>query len=285
VAGDLSGPRDAAPPGLKRGRGELWLRVASASVLAPVALGVAYWGGFPFAAFWTIAALGVLWEWGSFVSAKLAGRLLIVGAVALAAAVLAVIFERPQDIVLAAAVALVIAGVIGRGAWGPVGLAYAGSIAVAPIVLRADPAWGLTAVALLFAVVWGTDIAAYFGGRLLGGPKLWPQVSPKKTWSGALVGTSVAAAGGTAVAWAADVANLAAVAVLCIALSAASQLGDLLESAIKRRFGAKDAGHLIPGHGGLMDRLDGFVIAAALAAIVGVARGGFEAPSRGLLIW
>jgi phosphatidate cytidylyltransferase len=169
--------------------------------------------------------------------------------------------------------------------WAGAGVLYAGAVVAAPVLLRGADALGLAAIVLLFVVVWATDIAAYFGGRALGGPKLWPAVSPKKTWSGALVGAAAAVAGGVLVARAAGLANLAAIGVLAFVLSVAAQAGDFFESAVKRRFGAKDSGTLIPGHGGLMDRLDGFVAAALLAAAVGVARGGLAAPSRGLLIW
>jgi phosphatidate cytidylyltransferase len=139
---------------------------------------------------------------------------------------------------------------------------------------------------LLFAVVWVTDIAAYFAGRMIGGPKLWPRVSPKKTWSGAVVGTIAAVAAGLAVvAVVAGAQPWPALAAVCLVLSIASQAGDLAESALKRRFGAKDAGKLILGHGGLMDRLDGFIAAAVVAALIGVARGDVSAPAAGLLIW
>jgi phosphatidate cytidylyltransferase len=169
--------------------------------------------------------------------------------------------------------------------WLGAGTLYAAVLAAAPILLRRDPEYGLVAIVMLFAVVWTTDIAAYFAGRLIGGPKLWLRASPKKTWSGALVGTAVAVMAAVTVAHAIGIGNAAAASVLGLVLSVASQLGDLFESAIKRRFGAKDASKLIPGHGGLMDRLDGFVAAAAVAAATGLIRGGFNAPSRGLLIW
>jgi phosphatidate cytidylyltransferase len=132
--------------------------------------------------------------------------------------------------------------------------------------------------------VWSTDILGYLVGRLVGGPKLWPLVSPKKTWSGAIGGTLGAAVAGLLVARANSLA-LAPVAVLSILLSAAAQAGDLMESALKRRFNVKDASHLIPGHGGVMDRLDGFIVAAFLAALIGLARGGVANPGRGLLMW
>jgi phosphatidate cytidylyltransferase len=130
-----------------------------------------------------------------------------------------------------------------------------------------------------------TDIAAYFVGRAVGGPKLWPAVSPNKTWSGAIVGTLGGVAAGLLVVKLAGLVVAPMLVMVALALSVAAQLGDLLESAIKRHFGAKDAGQLIPGHGGLMDRLDGFLTAAAAAVVVGMLRGGLEGPARGLLVW
>jgi phosphatidate cytidylyltransferase len=137
----------------------------------------------------------------------------------------------------------------------------------------------------LFAIVWSTDIAAYFVGRLVGGPRLLPRVSPKKTWSGALGGLAAAVLAAIVLAKLAGLAAPFTLAVVAAFLSSLAQAGDLFESLLKRKFGAKDSSHLIPGHGGLMDRLDGFVFAAALAAVIGILRGGLEAPAQGLLIW
>jgi len=114
---------------------------------------------------------------------------------------------------------------------------------------------------------------------------VWPAVSPKKTWSGAIGGAVAAAIAGTVVAMWAGLPNLPILGIVSLGLSIVSQAGDFLESAFKRRFGAKDASHLIPGHGGLMDRLDGFLAAAVAAAALGVLRGGLHAPAQGLLIW
>jgi len=171
-----------------------------------------------------------------------------------------------------------------RRIWVSCGVPYAGALGLAPIVLRSDER-GFLVIMLLFAIVWATDIAAYFAGRALGGPKLMPLVSPKKTWSGALAGTVAAILVAVAIGRFAGLVGLVPLAVLAVLLSVVAQAGDLFESALKRRFGAKDSSHLIPGHGGLMDRLDGFVAAALLAALVGLLRGGFEAPGRGLLVW
>jgi len=169
--------------------------------------------------------------------------------------------------------------------WVVAGIFYAGILFAAPVILRGDAELGLLAILLLFAIVWTTDILGYFAGRAFGGPKLWPAVSPKKTWSGALAGTLGAAILAVAVAWAFGRFHDGTIAGIALLLSVTAQLGDLLESWIKRKFGAKDASHLIPGHGGAMDRLDGFWAAAFVGCLIGLARGGFDAPARGLLIW
>ena len=172
-----------------------------------------------------------------------------------------------------------------RRLWIAGGVPYAGAIGLAPVVLRTDAEHGFLAVIFLYAIVWTTDIVGYFVGRVVGGPKLMPRISPKKTWSGAIGGTVAAIVVAIATANAAGLTGLLGVAMIAAVLSIVAQAGDLFESALKRRFGAKDSSHVIPGHGGLMDRLDGFVAATVLAALVGLARGGVEAPGRGLLVW
>jgi phosphatidate cytidylyltransferase len=256
--------------------------------MAPIAIGVLYLGGWAFLLFWTAAALAVWWEWSGLVADAPSRRIILpVGGVLLAAAAAALAFGRPGMSALLIASGAVAAGIAARQnkAWAGSGVIYAGALLFAPPLLRADPAYGLTAILMLFAVVWTSDIAAYFAGRLIGGPKLWPQVSPKKTWSGAICGTLLSIAAGVLVAKFAGVGRLPAVAAICLLLSIASQAGDLFESGLKRRFEAKDSSQLIPGHGGLMDRLDGFVIAAVVALAIGLVRAGADAPSRGLLIW
>lgn len=281
-------PAGGQEPTRRRIGADLPLRVISSLVLAPLAIGAAYYGGWPFLLFWLVAAIAVLWEWNGLVADRQGRIVTIAGWAGVVAGALALGVGRP---VLGLLIAVAAAGFVAvlvspeRRGWVVVGVPYAAAVVFSPVLLRVDEANGFAAIMLLFAVVWGTDVAAYFGGRLIGGPKLWSRVSPKKTWSGALVGSVFAILGGVIVAKLAGVGNLAAVAGLSFLLSAASQAGDFFESGIKRRFGVKDASQLIPGHGGLMDRLDGFVVAAALAALIGVARGGFEAPSHGLLIW
>ncbi|MGD0026685.1 MAG: phosphatidate cytidylyltransferase, partial [Xanthobacteraceae bacterium] len=162
---------------------------------------------------------------------------------------------------------------------------YAGVAFLSPALLRRDAELGVVAMLFLAATVWMTDTFAYSVGRALGGPLLWPQVSPKKTWAGAIGGLAGGVAGGTLVAYASGIGRLAVVGVIALTLSVLAQAGDLFESAVKRRFGAKDASHLIPGHGGLMDRLDGFLVAALAALLIGILRQGTAAPAQGLLLW
>ncbi|MDO9564883.1 MAG: phosphatidate cytidylyltransferase, partial [Bradyrhizobium sp.] len=171
-----------------------------------------------------------------------------------------------------------------RRGWAALGGCYALAALIASVMLRLDPVWGFTALMFVLLIVWASDIGGYFAGRGIGGPKLWPRVSPKKTWAGAIGGfaLSLAVAAGFA---AFGLGKVGPLLLLAAVLSIASQLGDLFESAVKRRFGVKDSSHIIPGHGGLMDRLDGFVAAVVLAAIFGLLRGGGDGVGRGLMVW
>jgi phosphatidate cytidylyltransferase len=270
------------------GRSNLMLRIGSSLVLAPVAIAAAYFGGLVFIAFWAIAALAVLWEWDTLVCADDRNAVLATGAVALAGSALLLVLGRSGI-----AIALVALGVLGaavmtskvRRGWCSGGLVYAAAILIAPVLLRHDASLGFAAILFLFVIVWLTDITAYFVGRTVGGPKLMPRVSPNKTRSGALGGTAAGVARAVVVASQFSIGNLVAAGAVALVLSVVSQAGDLAESAIKRRFNAKDASQLIPGHGGLMDRLDGFVAAASAATLIGIAHGGFDHPARGLMVW
>ena len=267
---------------------ELALRVCSALVLVPLALATAYLGRWPFAVFWGVAAMGVLWEWTSLVAGADRPFVLMTGVATLALALALVVSGLPLAAVIVLAIGTLAAASLApaeRRLWIAGGIPYAGALGLAPILLRSDDEDGFLSVVFLFAVVWTTDIAAYFIGRTAGGPKLVPQVSPNKTWSGAIGGTLAAVVVALVLAKAAALAGLFAIATLAIVLSVSAQAGDVFESFLKRKFGAKDSSHLIPGHGGLMDRLDGFVTASVVATLIGLARGGFEAPGRGLLVW
>ena len=223
----------------------LGLPVLSGLVLIPVALGLAYAGG---------AAFNIL--------------------VLLAAALMADEWRRLCSID---------AGASGtahrRWLWLAAGAVYIAVPCIAIIWLRSDAAVGRQAIFWLFAVVWATDIGAYFAGRGIGGPKLAPRISPGKTWAGLLGGMVCAALVGAATALLLDLSRAAPLIVISALLALVAQAGDLLESMVKRRFGVKDSGHLIPGHGGVLDRLDGLLTAApAVAALTLVA-------GEGVLAW
>jgi phosphatidate cytidylyltransferase len=257
-------------------------------VLALLAIGVAVLGGWPFALFWSAAAIGVLWEWTSLVAAADRRSILMTGGGALVLTLALVSSSHFVAAMIVLAMGTLAAAAMapsGQRFWAAGGIPYAGALAFAPIVLRTDHEHGFWAVIVLFAVVWATDIAAYFVGRAVGGSKLMPRVSPSKTWAGAAAGMVAAIVAALAVAHVAAPTSLFAIAGLAVVLSICAQLGDLFESLLKRRFGAKDSGRLIPGHGGLMDRLDGFFAASVMAASIGLIRGGFESPGRGLLVW
>ena len=274
----------------------LTLRVISAAVLAPAVLACTYVGGWIFFALCAAAAGVVLWEWTSLVAGSGDQRILTPGLAALLAGMLLVGLNLPAAALGMIAIGAVLAGLAAgawsgvapdrlTAAWGAGGVVYAGALLLGPALLRRDPEWGLTALLFLFATVWTTDIFAYFCGRAIGGPLLWPRISPKKTWSGALGGLIGGVAASVGVAYASGLDRLGIVGVMGLLLSVLAQAGDLFESAVKRRFGAKDASHLIPGHGGLMDRLDGFLVAGVAALLIGLIRAGTAAPARGLLVW
>lgn len=270
------------------GTSNLTLRIASAVVLAPVAIGAAYVGGWPFALFWGLAAIAVLWEWTTLVAGPGHRVMFASAAGALGIATFVVWLHRPIAALMMVVLAAFAAAIFAprpRRAWIMAGVVYAGLMLLAPVVLRDDPDYGLFAIGLLFAIVWSTDIFAYFAGRTFGGPKLCPAISPKKTWSGAIAGTAGAVLVSVALARYFGSFHWIAIAVVALVLSMLSQAGDLLESWVKRRFGAKDASHLIPGHGGVMDRLDGFWAAAVAACVIGLMRDGFDHAARGLLGW
>lgn len=170
-----------------------------------------------------------------------------------------------------------------RPLWLAAGIAYAGIFLLAMVLLRNSP-FGRAAILWLFGSIWATDSAAYFGGRLIGGAKLWPAVSPGKTWAGAITGSIAGIVAGICVIVAEGITLHPAHLLVGFIIVVAAQLGDLLESAIKRHFGVKDAGHLIPGHGGVMDRCDSLVAASAVALLIGALRM-VHAPAQGLLVW
>jgi len=275
---------EAAPAAMRTpGTRNLRARIIAALVLAPSAIAIAYVGGWLWAALATLAAIGLYVEWLAIV-----GEARRIGVVAsgVAALALAGIVLPPKLALVALPLGLLaVAGLSPeRRIWTTTGFIYAAAAEQASIMLRSDPAMGWPALMLVFLVVWVTDIGGYFAGRGLGGPKLWPRISPNKTWAGALGGfaASIAVAAGFA---AFGLGKTGPLLLLGSILSIVSQLGDLFESAVKRRFGVKDSSHIIPGHGGLLDRLDGFVAAVVLAAILGFLRRGADGVGSGLMMW
>jgi phosphatidate cytidylyltransferase len=264
----------------------LLVRVAAAMVLAPLAIAIAYAGGWLWTALVTLAAIGLYLEWLTIVGAAGETRVVVSGALALAAAGLLLATARIEAAFIVLSIGLVVVAAISRQrrGWIAGGFLYAAAAQAASVLTRLDPIGGFAALVFVLLIVWVTDIGGYFAGRGIGGPRLWPRISPKKTWAGAIggfVASLCVAAGFVAL----HVGAAGALLTLGAILSVVSQLGDLFESAVKRRFGVKDSSHIIPGHGGLLDRLDGFVAAIVLAAILGVVRGGMDGVGRGLMVW
>lgn len=271
-------------------------RVASALVLAPIAIAAAYFGGWFFLCLCVAAAVIILDEWTLLVACDRDLRILVPGTAALLAAAALVGHEQFAAAIGTTAIGAILAASAVTAwprryprsnpiLWAAAGVIYAGVALLGPSILRGDPKLGLAALLVLFATVWATDIFAYFAGRAFGGPLLWPRLSPKKTWTGAIGGLVGGVAAGASVAYASVGTDPLAGSVLALVLSIVAQGGDLFESAVKRRFGAKDASSLIPGHGGMMDRLDGFLVAALVALLIGFAHQSLATSAQGLLSW
>ncbi|MDB5577199.1 MAG: phosphatidate cytidylyltransferase [Bradyrhizobium sp.] len=278
---------EAAPAtDAEKGSRNLMMRVLVALVLAPAAIAIAYAGGWPWAALVTLAAIGLYVEWLVIVGAGREPRVIALGAAALAVGGICLASGRIDTALVVLTVGLAAVALLSaeRRLWTATGFVYAAAAELASVLVRLDLSQGFAALMLILLVVWMSDIGGYFAGRGIGGPKLWPRVSPKKTWAGAIGGfaLSLVVAGGFA---AFGYGQAGPLLLLAAVLSVASQLGDLFESAVKRRFGVKDSSQIIPGHGGLLDRLDGFVAAVVLAAIFGLLRGGADGVGRGLMVW
>lgn len=259
---------------------DLRLRVLSAAVLAPLALAALWFGGWAWLSLAVLAGVGLAVEWAQLCGQSPRGGpgLAIPVAVFLAAAATTVQGAAGPLLLAAGSVAV---WLLARRALPAFGVWYVGLGTVALIWLRADLAAGRANVLFVVLVVWASDIGAYLVGRLVGGPKLAPAISPGKTRSGAVGGLLAAMAVGWLAADLLDPSGPAAWPALAVAavLGVVSQAGDLLESGIKRHFGVKDSGRLIPGHGGLLDRLDGILTAAPAAALLALWIG------RGVVLW
>ena len=261
------------------GFADLALRTVTALIFGAVSMVAILAGGHWFALL--IAVLGAImaYEWRMI---ALALRDRAVAGFQILAVVGATVMAHFGDVISALAFLISVAGA-GAAAdaflkrppgWGLIGALYIGFGAICFIFLRGASPEGLLAIIWIALIVIATDVGAYFSGRIIGGPKLWPRISPNKTWAG-LIGAMVFAAilSGVFSAWILGYIEL--VLVLLAAITAAvAQIGDLSESAYKRLFGVKDSGRILPGHGGVLDRLDGMLAATIFVAVISFMRGG-----------
>lgn len=265
----------------------LQLRIVSAVVLAAIVLALTWAGGPAFRILCAAMAIAILVEWLGMSTPQAERSARVLALAGLGAAMLALCFGLSTVacwgiLGLAVAVSFSYAAATNRNWWPPAGLAYAGVSGLATALLRGSDTVGLLAILFLFAVVWATDILAYFVGRAVGGPKLAPAISPGKTQSGALGGAVGGVAAGLLLAWGAGADISLSLLVVALVVSIVSQAGDLFESWVKRRHGVKDSGAIIPGHGGVMDRVDGLVAAAVALFLFGAASAGPGAPAHGI---
>lgn len=271
----------------RRSWADLGPRLISAAVLVAATIITAWFGGYLFAAAVGAVFAGAYREWETMVTL----RPLTPFGIALIGLVFIAAMLYPQwgapatlGVLLVAGLAALIRG--GEGAvWRAGGLVYFGLVIVAALGLRGTDSLGLWACVLLGATVWLTDTGAFFTGRQIGGEKLAPGISPAKTWSGALGGLVLGTASGLVVWHFATGAPLWIGLILCVLISILGQAGDLTESAIKRRFRIKDSGDIIPGHGGLMDRLDSLTFAVLFLCAVGALHPGATAIAVGVFTW
>jgi phosphatidate cytidylyltransferase len=277
---------DVPRAGRPRRLADLLPRVLSSIVLMAAALTSVWQGGEIFVAIWLIPACAVGYEWQHLVGgARQASRVFVTWLTLVLAAHFPELGGAIAVLCLGGTLAAILAK-DGRRIWSFAGVAYAGALITSITALDHSESFGALAMIWLFTTVWGTDVFAYFAGRLIGGPKLWPRISPSKTWSGTLIGVCAGASLGAIIAAVGqgDLRLAFPVFALGLAAAAVSQAGDIFESCVKRHFGVKDSSILIPGHGGFMDRLDGFVAAASFATLVGVLRG-FPSIAEGLFVW
>jgi phosphatidate cytidylyltransferase len=263
-----------AEPGL------LTLRILSALVLAPIAVG-AVWFGSPWLPILTaIAAAGMAWEWARLCRG---GRVGTTGAVLIAAVLVAIIVAVTAGIGPAIAVAAVAAAVVfwiaarehePEPRWFALGLLWIALPCVLLLWLAHAEGAGRLTLLWIFAIVWATDIGAYMVGRRIGGPLLAPHWSPRKTWAGIIGGAGCAALAGWATAGMLGLSSALPLVLVSAGLAIVEQFGDLAESVAKRRFGVKDSSGLIPGHGGLLDRLDGLLAVIPAVALLTLIGGG-----------
>lgn len=254
---------------------ELKKRIASAILLAILALWATWMGGVTFDTLSAVIMIAIYYEWSTItgLASKDFGGFAF-GWFAIGLLAINLIFgDAGLSVPLLAGLGVTSLLLMyfrhGNG-WLPGGILYAGLSGISLSAIRGNDDPGLVAMIYVFAIVWATDILAYFVGRAIGGKKLAPRISPGKTWSGAIGGTVSGVIAGGAVSFSFFPQITFRTLGLALLLSVASQIGDLFESFIKRRFGVKDSSHLIPGHGGVMDRVDGLVFAGFTAFLLAI---------------
>lgn len=275
----MHGRPDPVPVAPRFRWGDLRTRALSAAVLAPLALACLWFGGWWWATLVAAIAGGLAFEWVSLCGVRPAspgGAAVLLGVLAAAAAAIA---GQVATALLLLGGGVLLAWTASRRRDLAAGVPYVGLAVVALVWLRADGDAGRANVLFMLLIVWASDIGAYTAGRLAGGPKLAPRISPSKTWSGAAGGLLAAMTAGAAAALALAGGTVSHILPVAAGIGLAAQLGDLLESAVKRHYGVKDSGRLIPGHGGLLDRLDGVLAAAPVAALLAIALG------QGVELW
>lgn len=268
----------------------LRLRLISAGLLIPATLAIVWVGGVLAALAMAFVALVMFYEWTTMAKGERKTFLYWVPQLLIATAAFFLVLQANEFAALfwiCLACIIVFAHLLFRNpdSWQAIGLLYTLTFLTTLLLLRQSPEFGFEATVFLLLVVWTTDSFAYLCGTLIGGSKLWPAVSPKKTWAGFLGGLIAACLASAAFAAFYALPQWFALSVLGLILSVAAQAGDLYELWLKRKFGVKDSGKLIPGHGGLLDRLDSMVFASFVAYAIGAFRGGLGAPASGLLLW
>ncbi len=257
---------------------DLSLRLLSAAVLMPVSLAAIWWGGWYFGIFVILLASAMSWEWSSLCHAKF-GTIVFVYATIISS--LALTFNAAyREVWICVAAGAILLAIISRISGEespvllPVGTVYLSLGIVSVIWVRIADTGGLALFMWMVSVVIATDVGAYFAGRAIGGPKMAPRISPGKTWSGLAGGVASAAFAGLVIVQVTGGKSYIVVGLLSGSLAIVAQCGDLIESSIKRHFGVKDAGKLIPGHGGALDRFDGFLTVAPVTALMTWIAGG-----------
>jgi phosphatidate cytidylyltransferase len=262
---------------------DLALRAVSALVLAVVAFTGAWFGGWLAGLVVAAAIVVVHLEWIGLTGDQHRPMLLFTSGLVVAVAVATAGF--PGSALILVLALIVTAGATSRDPWRPSGVGYAATLGFGVLLICLSPAFSRTATVFLLIVVSATDTGAFFAGRLIGGARLWPALSPNKTWAGAIGGLVAGVVAGGIVAEVAGLPMSWVLLAVAFALALVAEGGDLFESWVKRRFGAKDSGRLVPGHGGFMDRVDGLTAAAGLAALIGWLHGGAGNIAGGLVAW